>query len=153
PPSRNICSAPMPAARAGPRIAFRLVRSTKLRVWRSSASPPLITRAVWHGRQRLDGGDGVGRKQPHQCRNDAAELRVALREILRAVQLVEKEVGGASIARVREQAGVRAREALLLVRLQRRDVAHKRWRGRAPATLGLDGGEGLQDAGGDVAHP
>jgi hypothetical protein len=43
----------MPAARAGPRIAFRLARSTKLRVWRSSASPTLITSSIWRARAAL----------------------------------------------------------------------------------------------------
>ena len=105
-----------------------------------------------HGRQRLHRADGVGREQPHQRRHDAAELGIALREVLRTVELVEKEVGRTPVARVGQQARVRAREALLLVAFQGRHLGGQGRRGSALAPLRVDGVQGLQDAGGDVGH-
>ena len=69
--------------------------------------------------QRVDRVHNLSRKQPYQRRYDPHELCVALAEVARAVELVEKKVRRRAITLRVEQIGIGELEALLLIELDR----------------------------------
>ena len=71
--------------------------------------------------QRLHGVHDLSWKQPYQCRNNARELCVTLREVMRPVQIVQKEVCCLSEARGCQQIGVGRLEPSMLVLLDQPD--------------------------------
>lgn len=96
--------------------------------------------------QLLDGVQQLARKQPHQGRHHALELRVAAAEFLRAVKLFEEEARRRAVARMGQQVGIGAGEALRLVGLDRQHPLGLGGVGRVlGAELG-DGGEVPSDA-------
>ena len=102
--------------------------------------------------QQPDHIDNVLRKQPHQRRHNAGKLGVAVGEVFRAVQLVQKEARGGAVTGVLEQIVVGVDETALLVSLDgahpqvQRDIA-------APMpALALDRGKMFEDGLGVEMH-
>ena len=88
--------------------------------------------------ERRDGFDDMAREQPHQCRHDACELRIAGSEVVRTVQLVEKEPRRLAVAGLREQVGVGLLEPAVLIILQRVNALRQRGLLAASPALGRD---------------
>jgi hypothetical protein len=94
------------------------------------------------GRHRVD---HVRRKQSDHARHDPRKLRVALREVLRAVQLVEEKRDHRAVAFGAGQIGIGEREPALLERFDRADPSPQRGVGTAPFALVLDDAQPRQD--------
>ena len=114
-----------------------------LQVPRHCAVKPL--RQCVQGRQRFDRSDYVAWKQAHQCRSDARELRIALTEIARAVQVLEKKTSGTGIARMIQQIEIGFCKARLLKALDLRNSLGKCRIGGARSAFHAHGAQVLQD--------
>ena len=86
--------------------------------------------------ETLDCPHHLGRKQAHECRNDARKLRVPLAEVRRTVKLFKEKLRGSSVARAGQQVGIRLTEPLLLIVLDAVDLRSQRRVGCARRTLG-----------------
>jgi hypothetical protein len=88
------------------------------------------------------GRDGLGdlvREHPRDGRRHARELRVAPREVGRAVQLFEEVARGRPVSIARQQVRVGVREAALLERLQRDHLRGQTRQRGALLPLAVDG--------------